>query len=278
MGSGIAEVCARAGVQVTCCDSSDQALDSGRARVTASLDRAVERGKLLESSRDEAVERIQFTTDLNMLSNADFVFEAVVEDLQAKLEIFRQLDEIVVKEKAVLASNTSAIPIMQIAMATSRPERVMGVHFFNPVPVMSLVELVTCLMTSAGTAVRARDFIEHTLGKTAIESKDRAGFIVNALLIPYVLAAIRMFESGFASARDIDRGMTLGCAHPMGPLELADLIGLDTVSAIADAMYLEFRDATYSPPSTLLRMVEAGLLGKKTQRGFYDYDSHRVRT
>jgi 3-hydroxybutyryl-CoA dehydrogenase len=178
---------------------------------------------------------------------------------------------VVTSPEAILASNTSSIPIMKLGMATSRPDKVIGIHFFNPVPVLKLVELVNSLLTSPETGERASAFATNTLGKTVIRSQDRAGFVVNALLVPYILSAIRMMDSGFASAEDIDHGMVLGCAHPMGPLALADLIGLDTIKAIADSMYEEFKEPLYHSPPLLLRMVDAGLLGKKSGRGFFDY-------
>jgi 3-hydroxybutyryl-CoA dehydrogenase len=199
------------------------------------------------------------------------VIEAVAEVEDLKVEVFGLLDKIVESDGAILASNTSSIPIMKLAMATARPESVVGIHFFNPVPVMSLVELVTSLLTSEDTADRARAFAVDVLGKRVIHSQDRAGFVVNALLIPYLLSAIRMLESGFATAEDIDVGMVEGCAHPMGPLALTDLIGLDTTMAVADSLYEEFKEPLYAAPPLLSRMVDAGLLGRKTKRGFYDY-------
>jgi 3-hydroxybutyryl-CoA dehydrogenase len=188
-----------------------------------------------------------------------------------KVDIFRQLDEAIAADDAILASNTSSIPIMKLGTATERPEQVIGIHFFNPVPVLRLVELVTSLMTSPETAARSDAFATDVLGKHVIRSQDRAGFIVNALLIPYLLSAIRMMESGFASAADIDTGMVEGCSHPMGPLRLTDLIGLDTTLAVAESLYEEFKEPLYAPPPLLSRMVDAGLLGRKTGRGFYDY-------
>lgn len=273
MGSGIAEVCARAGLQVHLYDLTAAAIDSGLARIDKSLARAEKSGKLTATDRASARDRIDAETDIAALAPVGLVVEAVVEDEAVKLDIFRQLDSVVTDREAILASNTSSIPIMKIAMATSRPDHVIGVHFFNPVPVLKLVEIVPSLLTSEHTEDRARAFATEVLGKTTIRSQDRAGFIVNSLLVPYILAAIRMLDSGFASAEDIDNGMVLGCAHPMGPLRLADLIGLDTVKAIAEAMYEEFKEPLYSPVPFLLRMVEAGLLGKKVGRGFYDYES-----
>jgi len=199
------------------------------------------------------------------------VIEAIVEDEAAKVSLFARLDDLVEAPDAILASNTSSIPIMKLGVATSRPEQVVGIHFFNPVPVLALVELVPSLMTSQETLERARDFVEGRLQKRAIDCQDRAGFVVNALLVPFILSAIRMLESGFASAQDIDRGLVLGAAHPQGPLALADLIGLDTTKAVAESLYEEFKEPLYAAPPLLARMVDAGLLGRKTGRGFYDY-------
>jgi 3-hydroxybutyryl-CoA dehydrogenase len=271
MGSGIAEVCARAGLRVTIFEMNDPVLSAGRARVNSSLQRAVERGKLSPSELDSILSRVCFTTDLDALKDSQLVIEAIVEDEQAKVDIFGRLDAIVSDPEAILATNTSSIPVMKIAMATSRPDHVIGMHFFNPVPVLRLVELVPSLLTDESVERRARGFATDVLGKTVIESQDRAGFIVNSLLVPYILAAVRMLDSGFASADDIDSGMVLGCAHPMGPLRLADLIGLDTIKAIAEAMYDEFKEPLYSPAPFLLRMVDAGLLGRKSGRGFFSY-------
>ncbi|WP_324789377.1 3-hydroxybutyryl-CoA dehydrogenase [Streptomyces sp. H51] len=271
MGGGIAEVCARAGLDVMVQEVDGEAAAAGRQRVVASLDRAVRRGKLDGADRDAALDRIRFTTDLSDMADRDAVIEAIVENEQAKTDVFAALDKVVVRPDAILASNTSSVPIMKLGGATRRPDQVIGIHFFNPVPVLELVELVPSLLTSSQTRHRAAHFVTGALGKKVIGSQDRAGFVVNALLVPYLLSAIRMFESGFSSADDIDNGMVLGCAHPMGPLRLADLIGLDTLKAIADSMYAEFKEPLHSPPPLLLRMVEAGLLGKKSGRGFHDY-------
>ena len=209
---------------------------------------------------------------LDAYETADAAIEAVIEDEQTKRELFLKLDEIL-PDADFLASNTSSVPIMKLAADTSKPDRVLGMHFFNPVPVLPLVEIVRSIMTSEQTIDRAHQFAESTLGKTTIDSQDRAGFVVNALLIPYILSAVRMYESGFAAKEDIDRGMVKGCAHPMGPLALADLIGLDTLLAVSQSLYEEFRDPSSVAPALLNRMVEAGLLGRKTGRGFYDYSS-----
>ncbi len=271
MGSGIAEVCARAGLDVVVREVSADAAEAGQQRVTASLDRGVGSGKLTEDDRDAALSRLSFTTDLGDLADRQLVVEAVIEDEQTKVDVFRALDKVVESADAILASNTSSIPIMKLGIATSRPDKVVGIHFFNPVPVLRLVELVTSLMTSPETVDRANAFATDVLHKKVIRSQDRAGFVVNALLIPYILSAIRMMESGFATAEDIDTGMVEGCNHPMGPLRLADLIGLDTTQAVAESLYEEFKEPLYAPPPMLSRMVEAGLLGRKTGRGFYDY-------
>ncbi|MEN2423780.1 3-hydroxybutyryl-CoA dehydrogenase [Streptomyces rimosus] len=271
MGAGIAEVCARAGLDTVVCEVDAVAARAARDRVAASLDRAVRRGRLTETAAGNALARLVFTGSLEDLADRSCVIEAVVENPDAKTEVFAALDKIVEDPAAVLATNTSSLPVMRLGMATGRADRVVGLHFFNPVPVMPLVEVVTSLHTSAATAAAAEDFATRVLGRTVIRSKDRAGFVVNALLVPYLLAAIRMAESGFATAADIDTGMKLGCAHPMGPLKLADLIGLDTVASIAESLYDEFREPLYAPPPLLHRMVEAGLLGRKTGRGFHPY-------
>ena len=271
MGSGIAEVCARAGLDVLVAESNEEFSAAGRNRIETSLSRGVRSGKLEAEAMEMALERLQYTIDMGDMADRDIVIEAVPEIESAKLEVFATLDRVVVDPDAVLASNTSSIPIMKLAMATKRPDHVVGIHFFNPVPVLRLVELVTSLLTSEETEARAEAFAAGELSKRVIHSKDRAGFVVNALLIPYILSAIRMLESGFASAEDIDLGMVEGCAHPMGPLRLCDLIGLDTTMAVAESLYDEFKEQLYAPPPLLLRMVEAGLLGRKAGRGFYSY-------
>ncbi|MFG3089243.1 3-hydroxybutyryl-CoA dehydrogenase [Streptomyces antibioticus] len=273
MGAGIAEVCARAGVDTVVCEVDAVAARAARDRVAASLDRAVGRGKLERAAARDALGRLVFTGSLDDLHDRQLVVETVVENPDAKTEVFAALDKIVEDPAAVLATNTSSLPVMRLGMATARADRVVGLHFFNPVPVLPLVEVVTSLHTSAETTAAVTDFATRTLGKTVVRSQDRAGFVVNALLVPYLLAAVRMAESGFASAADIDAGMELGCAHPMGPLRLADLIGLDTVASIAESLYDEFREPPlYAPPPLLQRMVEAGFLGRKSGRGFHTYD------
>ncbi|MCW2666352.1 MAG: fadB2 [Frankiales bacterium] len=271
MGSGIAEVLARAGRTVLVTETDEAAAQAGHARIASSLARAVRSGKLTEEAREEVLGRISVDTDLEALADADLVIEAASEDEGIKTALFRRLDAVLQRDDAILASNTSSIPIMKLGTATRRPEQVIGLHFFNPVPVLPLVEVVPSLLTSDLTVKRVQHLAEQELGKVIIRSQDRAGFIVNALLVPYLLSAVRMMESGFASASDIDAGMVRGCAHPMGPLQLSDLIGLDTVKAIAESLYDEFKEPLYSPPPMLLRMVDAGLLGRKSGRGFYEY-------
>lgn len=275
MGSGIAEVCARAGLDVAVLEVTADAAERGRSKIIGSLDRGLRSGKLTEEDRDAAIARLTFTTDFAELGDRQLVVEAVIEEESLKTNIFRELDKAVTDPQAILASNTSSIPIMKLGIATQRPEQVIGIHFFNPVPVLKLVELVTSLLTSPATTERANLFATDVLHKRVIRSQDRAGFIVNALLIPYLLSAIRMMESGFATVDDIDAGMVEGCNHPMGPLRLTDLIGLDTTMAVADSLYAEFKEPLYASPPLLSRMVEAGLLGRKTGRGFYDYQAAR---
>ncbi|MFM1725908.1 MULTISPECIES: 3-hydroxybutyryl-CoA dehydrogenase [Rhodococcus] len=277
MGSGIAEVCARAHVDVLVYEPSRELAAAGRSRILRSLDRGVSSGKITEREREQAAWRLRFTSDLGDFADRQLVVEAVVEDEKIKSEIFAELDSIVTDPDAVLASNTSSIPIMKLGISTNAPERVIGMHFFNPVPVLPLVELVTTLKTSPAVSERAEAFASEVLGKQVVRSADRSGFVVNALLVPYLLSAIRMVESGFATKEDVDKAMVLGCAHPMGPLALTDLVGLDTVKSIADSMYEEFKEPLYSAPPLLLRMVEAGLVGKKSGAGFYEYsDTGRV--
>jgi 3-hydroxybutyryl-CoA dehydrogenase len=271
MGSGIVEVAAHAGQRVTYLESSDELVAAGRARIERSMLRAVERGRLEASDRDAALERIAGTTDVEAFADAELVIEAATEHRETKLAIFRRLDE-VTKPETVLASNTSSIPIVDLASATDRPDRVLGLHFFNPVPVMGIVEIVRAITTSEETVEFGRGYCV-ALGKTTVLSRDRAGFIVNTLLIPYLNDAIRMLEDGFATREDLDTAIHLGLNHPMGPLALADLIGLDTCLQIADVLYDEFREPRFAPPPLLRRMVSAGHLGRKTGRGFYEYDA-----
>lgn len=270
MGAGIAEVSARAGLDVVVVDADQAAVDRGRSRLEASLRRAEAKGKLTGTA-DEVLARITPATDLDALADRQLVVEAIVEDEAAKVDLFRTLDRTLTDDRAILASNTSSIPIMKLGVVTQRPENVLGIHFFNPVPVLKLVELVPSLLTAPETTERSRAFVQDRLGKQAIDCQDRAGFVVNALLVPFILSAIRMYESGFASAEDIDQGLVLGAAHPQGPLALADLIGLDTTKAVAESLYEEFKEPLYAAPPLLQRMVDAGLLGRKSGRGFYTY-------
>jgi 3-hydroxybutyryl-CoA dehydrogenase len=270
MGSGIAEVVARAGIAVSVLEPTDELLARGRERIEASTGRAVERGKLDASERDAVLGRIRTTTDMADFASAELVIEAATEDREQKLAIFRSLDG-VVKPDAVLASNTSSIPIATLASATARPDKVIGLHFFNPPPAMDLIEVTPSLSTSDATLAFARAFGER-LGKTTVLARDEAGFIVNRLLIPYLCAAIRLLDSGFATREDIDASIALGLRHPLGPLKLADLIGLDTVLQVAEVLLEEFGEPAYAPPPRLRRMVAAGRLGRKSGSGFYDYD------
>jgi 3-hydroxybutyryl-CoA dehydrogenase len=270
MGAGIAEVAARNGCDVLVREVSAELAAAGRDRIAASLERAVSRGKLPAEERDAALARVRTTTELADLADRDLVIEAVTEHEPTKTALYRELGD-VVRPDCVLASNTSSIPISRLAAVTPGPERVLGMHFFNPVVVLPLVELVPSLLTSQSTVDTARAFAEDRLGKRTVLCKDRAGFVVNALLVPYLLAAIRMVEAGVATAADVDTAMVGGANHPMGPLALADLIGLDTCAAVAVSMYEEFKEPLYAAPPLLLRMVEAGLLGRKSGRGFFGY-------
>ena len=271
MGAGIAEVSARAGADVVVYEATPELAEAGRERIARSLDRAVRSGKLTEGEREQADARLRFTSDLADFADRQLVMEAIVEDEAIKTALFAELDRVVTDPDAVLASNTSSIPITRLAVATANPSRVLGLHFFNPVPVLALVELITTISTSEAAAARTEEFANEVLGKQVVRAGDRSGFVVNALLVPYLLAAIRMYETGYATAEDIDKAMVLGCAHPMGPLKLSDMVGLDTVKAIADKLYDEYKEPLYAPPTLLLRMVEAGHHGKKAGKGFYDY-------
>jgi 3-hydroxybutyryl-CoA dehydrogenase len=269
MGSGIVEVCAKAGVQVTFVEVDDERVEKGHARIEKSLARAVERGKLSEDDRVGVMSAIHGTVDYEDIAGSDMVIEAATENLETKLEIFRVLDGITGHD-IVLATNTSSLPIVQLATRTKRPDKVVGMHFFNPPPVMKLLELVRAITTSDETLEFARGMGER-LGKTTVVAKDRAGFIVNYLLTYYLNSAIRMLEEEFATKEDIDTAVKLGLSHPMGPFELLDLIGLDTMMAVAETLYDEFRDPDVAPPPMARRMVHAGFLGRKSGKGFYDY-------
>jgi 3-hydroxybutyryl-CoA dehydrogenase len=271
MGAGIAEVSARAGVDVIVYEPTEALTTAGKARVTKSLERGVSVGKITEDERTAALDKLQFTTNLADLSDRQLVIEAVIEDDTVKGKIFAELDKLITDPDAVLASNTSSIPIMKIAAATENPGRVLGLHFFNPVPVLPLVELVSTLVTTDAAVARTEQFASKVLGKQVVRCGDRSGFVVNALLVPYLLSAIRMVESGFATVEDVDKAVVAGLSHPMGPLRLSDLVGLDTLKLIADKMFEEFKEPLYAAPPLLLRMVEAGQLGKKSGQGFYKY-------
>lgn len=272
MGSGIAEVCARGELDVVLVEVDASAAERARENTVRSFDRAVERGKLEADAAKRAIGAIRFTAEFGDLADREVVIEAVIEDKAAKLDVFRRLAEVVEDPDAILASNTSSIPIVELAAAIGkRSGQVLGLHFFNPVPVLSLVEVIPSLLTLPAVTERAREFVTEQLGKDPIVAPDRAGFTVNALLVPYLLAAIRMFEQGLASAEDIDKGMVKGCAHPMGPLALADLIGLDTVLSVAETLYAEQREQLFAPPALLQRLVSAGLLGRKSGQGLYRY-------
>jgi 3-hydroxybutyryl-CoA dehydrogenase len=271
MGAGIAEVSARAGVDVLVFETTDALVTAGRNRITKSLERGVSAGKVTEREKAAALAKLKFTTSLADLSDRQLVIEAVIEDEAVKAKIFAELDGHITDPDAVLASNTSSIPIMKLGAATKNPARVLGLHFFNPVPVLPLVELVATLVTSESAAARVEQFASEVLGKQVVRCSDRSGFVVNALLVPYLLAAIRMVEGGFATIEDVDKAVVAGLSHPMGPLRLSDLVGLDTLKLIADKMFDEFKEPLYAAPPLLLRMVEAGQLGKKTGQGFYRY-------
>jgi 3-hydroxybutyryl-CoA dehydrogenase len=269
MGSGIVEVAARAGCDVTVVEGSDALVEAGLERVRTSLATAVDRGKLDAAERDAVLGRVRGVTSMRELADSDLVIEAATEDLDAKLAILREVDGLT-KPETVLASNTSSIPIVELALATTRPDRVVGMHFFNPPPVMPLVELIPALTTSDETVTFAAAVAER-FGKTVVRAKDHAGFIVNRLLIPFLCDAARLYDEGFASREDLDAAIRLGLGHPMGPLALADLIGIDTCVSIAEILQREFGDARYSPPPVMRRMVAAGRTGRKAGRGFYDY-------
>lgn len=269
MGAGIAETAAFAEIPVVVRELPEY-LDAARQRLETSMDRAVKRGKRDAADRDAALARITLTSQLKDVAGADLVIEAVPENLELKTSIMKALDGIVA-ENAIIASNTSAIPIAQLARPVHNPERVVGLHFFSPVPVMALVEIVRALDTSDETIETAHAFVQR-LGKRAIETKDRCGFIVNMLLVPYLMSAVRMFEDDFASRDDIDEGMKLGAGHPMGPLTLCDFIGLDVLHAICDSLYEEYKRDEYASPPLMKRMIDAGRLGRKAGRGFYEYE------
>jgi 3-hydroxybutyryl-CoA dehydrogenase len=273
MGSSIAEIAARAGADVVVIERDESAIAEGIARIDRSLSRAAASGKISDDEVQRIRANLTFSENYTLLADRQLVIEAVAEDEATKIEVFGRLDDVVTDPQAILATNTSSIPIIKLAMATKRPEQVIGMHFFNPVPVLKLVEVISSLLTSSETTARVHAYANESLNKKVITSKDRAGFVVNALLIPYLLSAIRMLETGFASAEDIDTGMVVGCAHPLGPLALTDLIGLDTTLAVAESLYEEFKESHLAPPPLLSRMTQAGLLGRKSGQGFYSYKS-----
>jgi 3-hydroxybutyryl-CoA dehydrogenase len=269
MGSGVAEVVGKAGIEVILRSRTEDAADAALAGLQRSLARQVERGKLEATTADEVAARVRTVTDLDELASCDLVLEAIVEDLATKKELFAALDRICAPG-AILASNTSTLPIVELAMVTSRPERVCGIHFFNPAPVMSLVEIARALTTSDETMDEVREFVD-ACGKTGVAVKDQAGFVVNALLFPYLNNAVKLYDTGVATRDDIDAAMKGGCNFPMGPLELLDLVGLDTSLAILDALHQEFGDPNFAPALLLRRMVAANRLGRKSGTGFYEY-------
>jgi 3-hydroxybutyryl-CoA dehydrogenase len=269
MGSGIAEISAKAGLDVVVREIDDAAVEKGRARIARSMDRAVEKGKLASEDRDVAMGRITFSTGLEALADRDLVIEAIIEELGAKQELFKALDDLC-GEATVFASNTSSLTITDMAASVRRTDRVLGLHFFNPVPVMKLVEVVRTIATSDDAFSRVFEFAK-AVGKEPITAKDNSGFVVNLLLVPYMLDAVRHLERGVASMEDIDKGMVLGCGYPMGPFTLCDFVGIDTTYRIAEIMFDEYREERYAPPPLLKRLVSMGRFGRKTGKGFYDW-------
>ncbi len=269
MGGGITQVAAQSGYPVVTMEISDELIARGLGFITKLLDRAIDKGKIDQAAKEQTLGNITGTIELNDLAECDIVIEAVTEDMVTKKEIFSELERIC-KPETIFASNTSSLPISDLAVVTKRPDKFVGLHFFNPVPVMKLVEVVRTIDTSDDSFTAAFEFAQ-SLGKTPVKAKDTPGFIANVLLVPYLLDAIRQYENGLASKEDIDNAMKFGCGHPMGPLTLTDFIGLDTILYIADIMFEEFKDSHYAAPPLLRRMVNAGYLGKKSRRGFYDY-------
>jgi len=275
MGSGIAQVSAAAGFPTIVREVSDALCTKSRQSIEKFLAKGIERGKVSEAERDKTLGNLRFVTDLKELADSDLFIEAVVEDLEVKNSLWSQLDKIA-RPDAIFASNTSSLTIIAMAAASGRPDRMLGIHFFNPVPLMKLVEVVRTITTSEETEQRSLDFV-RALGKEPIRAKDSSGFVVNLLLIPYMIDAIKALESNVASVEDIDKGMQLGAGHPMGPFTLLDFVGLDTVHKIAEIMFTEYRESRYAPPPLLKRMVLAGMLGRKSGKGFYDYSSSPPR-
>ncbi len=272
MGAGIAEVCARAGSEVTVVEADSDRAEAAYQRIVGSTGKAVARGKMLAEDQEQTLTRVSVNADLESLSESQLVIEAVSEVEDLKLDIFKRLDQIVDDRQAIFGSNTSSIPIARLAAATSRPEQVVGIHFFNPAPVMKLVEVIPAVTTSPETLRIVREYASAQLGKKVVLSRDQAGFVVNGLLTPYLMSAVRMLESGVATREDIDMAIKLGTNHPMGPFELADFIGLDTICEIGKVLYEEFKDPSAAPPPLLIRLVEAGWTGRKSGRGFYTYE------
>lgn len=270
MGAGIAEVCAAAGYEVRVREVSDELWERGRSRIEGSLARKVKKGLLSEADQDGVLGRIQGVIELSKLADCDLVIEAIVENIDDKRQVFQALDEHL-KKDAVMASNTSSLTITQLAMTTRRPDRFIGLHFFNPVPRMQLVEVVKTLVSDDAVIRLGMDFV-RTLGKEPVECRDNSGFIVNRLLVPYMLDAIRAYEEGIGSIEDIDKAMQLGCGYPMGPFTLLDFVGLDTTLYIANIMFDEYREKRFAPPPLLKQMVQAGRFGRKSGHGFYAYD------
>jgi 3-hydroxybutyryl-CoA dehydrogenase len=269
MGSGIAESAARKGIAVCLYEPEEAPLVRSRDRLATSVSHAVSRGKLERAEADAMLERITTTTDIDALAGSELVIEAIIENVDIKANLFKRLDA-TLPDARILASNTSSIPIAQLAAATQNPQRVVGLHFFSPVPVMKLVEIVVALDSAPDVVADAEAFVQQ-IGKSPIRTGDRSGFIVNMLLVPYLMAAVRMYQEGFASREDIDEGMKLGCGHPMGPLTLCDFIGLDVLYAVCDSLFEEFKQPEYAPPPLMKRMVVSGHLGRKSGRGFYEY-------
>ncbi len=272
MGAGIAQVCARAGSEVTVVEADSERAEAAYGRIVRSTGKAVARGKMLAEEQEQTLARVSVNDDLSSLSESQLVIEAVSEVEDLKLDIFKRLDQFVEDRQAILGSNTSSIPIARLAAATSRPEQVVGIHFFNPAPVMRLVEVIPAVTTSPETLRIVREYASDQLGKKVVLSRDQAGFVVNGLLTPYLMSAVRMLESGVATREDIDMAIKLGTNHPMGPFELADFIGLDTICEIGKVLYEEFKDPSAAPPPMLIRLVEAGWTGRKSGRGFYTYE------